>query len=390
MRMPSPRRAARLAVLLSFALVLAAVPAEAQVFYLTSKSLVPPRNLGSWGSCVARVDTPFVLDATLSISCTHNVNNPVAAWVGKGRAGQGSTQVLTFSDPDAGVLADEWVLTEQQQVDLLVGNYHLVIASDTWPMGEVRGQLENLQFPVSVFKVYFPLETSQLQPEPATTAHGRCMGLYDPAFPGTSNDQVEMVLLCTHDVQDATSAELRLGLPGMDGPLMVDMGTDVKPLSWGEQWDPGDEPYPGLGTAIARGQVYVLLRSAAFPNGVLRGQVEGCAAAPDALCLNEDRFRVTVTWADSSSNQGNGQAVPVNADSGLFWFFNPNNLEMLVKVLNGCPVNGHYWVFSAATTNVAYTLTVEDTVSGEQVSYGNELGTPAVTRLDSTAFDTCP
>ena len=78
------------------------------------------------------------------------------------------------------------------------------------------------------------------------------------------------------------------------------------------------------------------------------------------------------------------------ADSGLFWFFSDNNWEMLVKVLDGCAINGHYWVFSAATTNVGYTLRVIDTDNGAVQEYVNPLGVAADAVTDTGAFATCP
>jgi hypothetical protein len=50
-----------------------------------------------------------------------------------------------------------------------------------------------------------------------------------------------------------------------------------------------------------------------------------------------------------------------SANSGLFWFFDLNNWEMLIKVLDGCAINGHYWVLGAATTDVGYQLEIRDT-----------------------------
>ncbi|MCP4654481.1 MAG: hypothetical protein GY856_03570 [bacterium] len=109
------------------------------------------------------------------------------------------------------------------------------------------------------------------------------------------------------------------------------------------------------------------------------------------LCLNKDRFTVEVDWRDFQGNTGNGQVVPFgSADSGLFWFFDEDNWEMLVKVLNGCGVNNRYWVFSAATTNVEYTLRVTDTETGNTKSYFNPLGTSAPAITDADAFATCP
>ena len=52
----------------------------------------------------------------------------------------------------------------------------------------------------------------------------------------------------------------------------------------------------------------------------------------------------------------------MSARAGLFWFFNENNIEMLIKVLNACvPPFDRYWTFYAATTNVEFTVTVTDT-----------------------------
>lgn len=77
-------------------------------------------------------------------------------------------------------------------------------------------------------------------------------------------------------------------------------------------------------------------------------------------------------------------------DSGLFWFFSASNWELLVKVLDGCSLNGHFWVFSAATTNVEYTLRVTDTRTGEVKVYLNPLGVAADAITDTGAFATCP
>ena len=63
---------------------------------------------------------------------------------------------------------------------------------------------------------------------------------------------------------------------------------------------------------------------------------------------------------------------------------------MLVKVLDGCGVNGHYWVLAAATTNVEYTLRVTDTVTGAVREYFNPLGTRAAAITDTDAFRACP
>jgi hypothetical protein len=119
--------------------------------------------------------------------------------------------------------------------------------------------------------------------------------------------------------------------------------------------------------------------------------VEGCEAGTGSLCLHHGRFRVDLGWKDFADNEGIGQVVPVSSgDSGLFWFFDPENWEMLVKMVDGCRLNQRYWVFSAASTTVEYTLRVIDTRSGVVKEYFNPRGRPAVAITDTDAFDTCP
>ncbi len=116
-----------------------------------------------------------------------------------------------------------------------------------------------------------------------------------------------------------------------------------------------------------------------------------CVPDDQALCLNGGRFRVEIRWRNFADQEGPARVVEVDSDeSGLFYFFTPDNWEMLLKVLDGCAYNGHYWVFAAATTNVEYTLRVTDTQTGELQEYFNPLGTASPAITDTKAFATCP
>lgn len=106
-------------------------------------------------------------------------------------------------------------------------------------------------------------------------------------------------------------------------------------------------------------------------------------------CLHNNRFAVTVHWRVQNQS-GNGQQVSLTSDSALFWFFNSDNIEMVVKVLDGCGVNGHYWVFMGGLTNVGVTTTVTDVTSGVAKTYTNTEGIAFQPVQDTLAFDTCP
>lgn len=111
-----------------------------------------------------------------------------------------------------------------------------------------------------------------------------------------------------------------------------------------------------------------------------------CAAGPTNLCLSSGRFRVSVSWTASNIGEsGEGQTMPLTADTGAFWFFQPSNIELVVKVLDGRAINGHYWVFFGALSKVGYTITVTDTTTGAERTYTNPEGTLA-SRADTEAF----
>lgn len=103
------------------------------------------------------------------------------------------------------------------------------------------------------------------------------------------------------------------------------------------------------------------------------------------MYLNGDRFRVEVAWTDFDGNSGVGYQTELTGDTGTFWFFTPNNQELMVKALDARGVNGYYWLFYGSLSNVEFTVTVTDTVTGEVKTYRNASGTFASVG-DTAAF----
>jgi ELWxxDGT repeat protein len=115
------------------------------------------------------------------------------------------------------------------------------------------------------------------------------------------------------------------------------------------------------------------------------GSGAGCTARATALCLQGSRFQVEAFWRDGSGATGHGQAVALSGDTGYFWFFSPGNVEVVTKVLDGRPLDGHFWVFYGALSNVEYWLTFTDTQTGAARTYYNPPGQLASVG-DTTAF----
>ena len=112
-----------------------------------------------------------------------------------------------------------------------------------------------------------------------------------------------------------------------------------------------------------------------------------CVANATTRCLQDSRYSVTVDWQTADGSEGQGSVVRAGTnDSGLFTFFDANNWEVLSKVLDGCAMNDHVWVFGASTTDLGYAIRVTDTTTGTVKEYRNEPGMPAPAITDSGAF----
>lgn len=116
-----------------------------------------------------------------------------------------------------------------------------------------------------------------------------------------------------------------------------------------------------------------------------------CIEDAQTACLLDGRFRVRVEFRAPGGPLTMASRIPLTDRAVLFWFFNPNNVEMLLKMQNACvdPFN-HFWVFLAATTNVEYTVTVTDTEALRARTYRNPPRTAALPVQDTEAFATCP
>jgi ELWxxDGT repeat protein len=115
-----------------------------------------------------------------------------------------------------------------------------------------------------------------------------------------------------------------------------------------------------------------------------------CAPSQRELCLNGGRFRVSATWREFTGRLGEATAASLTADSGYFWFFDPANPELLVKVLDACGTEAHnYWVFTTGLTDVEVTLDVQDSWSGVTKRIETGLAEPFLPTFDSGSFHVC-
>ena len=162
-------------------------------------------------------------------------------------------------------------------------------------------------------------------------------------------------------------------------------GPVTKPGYFSFSSDPSSPPTSPLGTGTFSGYRTLGIRAKFTP--VSTGP---CVENATTMCLNNGRFQVRATFQTNTGQSGSAQVVKLTGDTGYLWFFNPANVEAVVKVLNGCGVNNRYWFFAGGLTNVRTVITVTDTQTGETETYTNPQNTPFRPIQDTDAFASCP
>ena len=163
---------------------------------------------------------------------------------------------------------------------------------------------------------------------------------------------------------------------------------------WGAPFEQNSTLFAGVDPRPAGRYLLILLdreTDAELDRRVFDVEPKGeCIDSITSLCLLRNRFQATAIWRTTQGTQGPGHALVRNdgnsAASGTFWFFDPNSVEIDLKVINGCNVNGHFWVFAAGLTDQGVVLRVVDTVTGFSQVYGTSPGAPFPTVTDIEAL----
>jgi len=100
------------------------------------------------------------------------------------------------------------------------------------------------------------------------------------------------------------------------------------------------------------------------------------------LSLDDGKFRVTLTAKDPRTGKtGSGLPIP---QTSLFGYFaipdltgNASNPEVFVKMLDGRAINGNFWTFFGGLTDLEYTLSLRDAITGQTKTYFKPGGSSA-------------
>jgi hypothetical protein len=159
------------------------------------------------------------------------------------------------------------------------------------------------------------------------------------------------------------------------------------------------EPPPGLDTTgfrhlvpgLTAGDKIIEVRSLGSTLTTFAFHVD--ADAPE-LSLAGGRFRVTLRWTDHAGVAHDATAARLTEESGQFWFFDPANPEVTIKLVDGTAVNSTYWVFLSSMTDLGFTATVRDTSCAPGACARERLYTQTAGEnrnfIDTAAFPDCP
>ena len=185
----------------------------------------------------------------------------------------------------------------------------------------------------AVLVVSMPCAADQPNPVPVTIS---------PALPADSDAITISLDAVVSSIGGASSVQVR----GNE----IDLNTDQVPTS---PRPPGTLVHFVFNLpALPAGSYTVVTDVASVPNF-------GFAVRPRTAILDlGQRFLVSVTDQQAGATP---TAVRLSDVGGYFWFFDPADIEITVKIVDGRVVNNRFWVFIASMTDTPLAVTVTDT-----------------------------
>ncbi|HYK41550.1 MAG TPA: hypothetical protein VE007_04115, partial [Thermoanaerobaculia bacterium] len=146
----------------------------------------------------------------------------------------------------------------------------------------------------------------------------------------------------------------------------------LRSLDRGTTWESAQAAVPAGVTALAASPSTSLVLAGSYSGDVyassdhgttwrrLTHPDSGCAAGENGVCLAGRRFNVAVTYLSADGVPSPAVADWLTDNAGAFWFLTANNVEVVVKVVDGTAFNGRTWVFVAGLSDLEYRVDVRD------------------------------
>lgn len=103
------------------------------------------------------------------------------------------------------------------------------------------------------------------------------------------------------------------------------------------------------------------------------------------LCLHDGLFWI---WGEVGDRHTTGEPLP-GGKGGILYAWSDDNPELLVKVLDGCWFNRHWWVFVGSATDQPYTIVVKHIPSDISRVFESNSENPLLGLNETAAFAVC-
>ena len=202
----------------------------------------------------------------------------------------------------------------------------------------------NLQSIAASSPYVFHLSGAQEVPPVATSARGGCMGQLDAP-------NARFSIVCTHNVVGPTLAHIHQGAPGVNGPIVFDLGNQASPI---------EATWTGMTQAqiadLIAGNYYVNVHAGGRPAGEIRGQILPRTVDNFTFPMGPDQEVPPVT----SSASGSCFTDLSNDASSLFLQCSHNVMNVTDAHLHGAPpgFDGPVIFHLPTTSSFSQTLTM--------------------------------
>ena len=249
----------------------------------------------------------------LSVEVSHDVETTNGGHIHKAAPGVAGAIVFPFSSANSPI-SELWELDTTDIKDLFLGDLYVNLHSDSFPAGEIRGQIVRQEF-----SLIAQIDESQANAGAGTGSPAIGFGLFT-----LSADQRHLSSYVEHDVATTNGAHIHLGAPGVPGAIVFPFSSFTSPIS--QTWDALS--FSDV-TEFLGSQLYVNIHSDSFPPGEIRGQIEKIQV--------QYSFDLSDTLANACAGTGTGASGEATTT------LKPGAKEMTIAVTHdvAMPLNSH-------------------------------------------------
>lgn len=321
-------------------------------FPLSGAQQETPTGSEATGHCLGYLNQSA---ATLTVICSHDVQNVTMAHIHRAPAGTSGPPVFPFDDPSS-PMKGVFTVDAFDIADLFGGEFYVNVHSTAHPAGEIRGQIG----PAADAAVAFPLDGDQAGTGAENS--GVCMGALNTLATAFN-------VACSHNVEDLTMIHIHRGEPGEAGPVVFGFEAATTVIDSVSATDfPGCPDFDGFLADLSEGNLYVNVHNVDAPGGLIRGQIP-----PPPIVQyfpqfgNGSGFTSSVTITNTSTtSELNGVMYFQDVDG------NPLSVGLSTGGIVGTVYGGNAWQLSPVT-EVEFNIPALGTVSFVTDGAGDEL-----------------